>query len=203
MGCIPSAFLQTTSIKLDLLLFLVNASPLLFGTHALANHLLPFSNLSSPSLLFLPLSGAFNIDSVCESCQLGKSKKLLFPASTSTTLKPLELVHTDVWGPTPISSIRGFRFYVILIDYFSRYCWIYPLCHKSDVYNVFVFFKVNVENFLDNKIKILCSVGGGEFISHQFEDFSLLMESRIKSLGHTHPNKMAWLRENSAILSET
>lgn len=120
--------------------------------------------------------GAATINTVCESCQLGKSKKLPFSPSTSVTVRPLKLIHCDVWGPAPISSMSGFRFYVIFIDDFSRYCWIYPLYHKSDV---FVSFKAKVENLLENKIKILRSDGGGEFTSHQFEKF-------LSSCGITH-----------------
>lgn len=116
---------------------------------------------------------------VCASCQQGKSKKLPFPTSTSRASRPLERVHSDVWGPSPISSISGFRFYVLFVDDFSRYCWLYPLCSKSEVYNVFISFKAQVENLLDNKIKILRSDGGGEYTSH-------LLKKSLSTCGITH-----------------
>ena len=37
----------------------------------------------------------------CESCQLGKHTRVLFPKRLeSRTKSPFELVHTDVWGPS-------------------------------------------------------------------------------------------------------
>lgn len=109
--------------------------------------------------------------SICESCQLGKSKKLPFFASATFTVRPLELVHTDVWGLALITSISGVRFYVNSVDDYSRYCWIFPLHSKSDVYEVFLSFKAKVENLLDNKIKMLRSDGEGECTSTHFEKF--------------------------------
>lgn len=39
---------------------------------------------------------------VCEACQYGKSKKLPFAHSVSHASSPFELVHTDLWGPSPL-----------------------------------------------------------------------------------------------------
>lgn len=116
---------------------------------------------------------------MCASCQQGKSKKLPFPTPTSRASRPLELAHSDVWGLSPISSISGFRFYVLFVDDFSRYCSLYPLCNKSEVYIVFISFKAQVENLLDNKIKILRSDGGGEYTSHLLKKF-------LSTCGITH-----------------
>ncbi|XP_071689194.1 uncharacterized mitochondrial protein AtMg00300-like [Rutidosis leptorrhynchoides] len=59
----------------------------------------------------------------CESCVLGKKKKVTF-AKADRTLKAqkLELVHTDVFGPTPVSSLGGARYYVTFIDDSTRKC---------------------------------------------------------------------------------
>lgn len=46
----------------------------------------------------------------CESCQLGKNSALPFKLSVSHADHPLALIHTDVWGPAPISSMSGFKF---------------------------------------------------------------------------------------------
>ena len=63
---------------------------------------------------------------LCESCVMGKQKRVRF---TKTPREPkkvrLEMVHTDVWGPTPVSSLGGYRFYVTFIDDFSRKVWVY------------------------------------------------------------------------------
>ena len=58
---------------------------------------------------------------ICESCILGKQKNVRF-LKTGRTLKAekLELVHTDLWGPSPIASLEGSRYYITFIDDSSR-----------------------------------------------------------------------------------
>lgn len=57
----------------------------------------------------------------CQSCQMGKSHSLPFSLFESRATKPFDLIHTDVWGPTPVMSMDGFHCYVLLLDDFSRY----------------------------------------------------------------------------------
>lgn len=69
----------------------------------------------------------------CISCLKGKMTKLPFALSSTSSNTPLQLVHSDVWGPSPVTSVSGFRYYVSLVDDFSKYTWIFPLVSKSDV----------------------------------------------------------------------
>ena len=78
---------------------------------------------------------------MCESCQLRKSSRLPFVASKFVASRPLERVHCDLWGPSPVTSNQGFRFNVIFVDNFSRFCWLFPLKAKSDFYNTSLCFK--------------------------------------------------------------
>lgn len=48
----------------------------------------------------------------CEACQYGKSHLLPIKISSSRAQEPLDLIHIDVWGPAPINSTSGFRYYV-------------------------------------------------------------------------------------------
>lgn len=70
---------------------------------------------------------------VCDACQLGKSHKLPFPVSSTVYLKPLELVMSDLWGPSSSLSYKGFRYYATFVDAFTHFTWIYFLKNKSDV----------------------------------------------------------------------
>jgi histone deacetylase 1/2 len=99
----------------------------------------------------------------CEACQLGKSHLLPFKSSSSHAQEVLELIHTDVWGPSPINSISGFKYYVHFIDDSSRFTWIYPLKQKSDTIHAFMQFKNMVEKQFNKRIKIIQCDGGGEF----------------------------------------
>jgi hypothetical protein len=129
-----------------------------------------FNNVSSVIKAHnLPISNEnLNKSEFCDSCQLGKSKRLPFSASTRISMTPLELVHTDLWT-SPIPSISGCRYYIIFVDDFSRYTWLYPLHNKSEAYDSFLKFQTLVETQFSCKIKQLQSDGGGEFTSLRFQ----------------------------------
>ena len=68
------------------------------------------------------LEGLKSVDiGLCESCDMGKQKRVSFTKIPREPRKVrLEMVHTDVWGPSPVSSLGGSRFYVTFIDDFNR-----------------------------------------------------------------------------------
>ena len=72
------------------------------------------------SVLGIPkLSRVNNV--VCGLCQLGKQTKAKYPGTqTSTTSKPLELLHLDLVGLTRTESLRGKRYIMIVVDDFTR-----------------------------------------------------------------------------------
>ena len=47
---------------------------------------------------------------VCSSCKLAKSNKLPTHLSLSRASKPLELVHTDIWGPASVKATFGAKY---------------------------------------------------------------------------------------------
>lgn len=105
---------------------------------------------------------------MCDACQLGKSSHLSFSDSQFVATRPLQRVHCDLWGPSPVLSVQGFKYYVIFIDHWSRYCRFFPLKYKSDFYSTFCKFQSLVENQFNSKLGIFQCDGGGEFISQQF-----------------------------------
>ena len=54
-------------------------------------------------------------DFTCNDCILEKMKKLPFFQRSMFTTRPFEIVHSDVWGPTPVLSKGGFAYYVIFV----------------------------------------------------------------------------------------
>jgi hypothetical protein len=77
---------------------------------------------------------------LCTPCQLAKSRKLPFCDSSHVTSAPLELIHSDIWN-SPVLSTNGYKYYVIFVDDFSRYTWLFPLKQKSDALEHFIKFK--------------------------------------------------------------
>jgi hypothetical protein len=71
----------------------------------------------------LPFVRDSHIDSICDSCQKAKSHQLLYPVSTSVSSAPLQLVFSDVWGPSP-TSIGRHEYYISFIDDYIKFTWI-------------------------------------------------------------------------------
>jgi hypothetical protein len=72
---------------------------------------------------------------VCHACQLGKHVRLPFSQSTTASRAMFDLIHCDLWT-SPIISISGFRYYLIIVNDYSHFFWTFPLRHKSDVARV-------------------------------------------------------------------
>ena len=73
----------------------------------------------------------------CQGCILGKHPKHKFEkASHEGTCTPLELIHSDVAGPFPYMSMSQDEYALTFIDEFSRFCWVYFLKHKSEVFGL-------------------------------------------------------------------
>ena len=80
-----------------------------------------------------------------------------FPNFETTYREPLQLVEYDLWGPSPIFSNHGYKYYVIVVDVYSRFTWIYFIKNKSQAHESFVHFKTQAKNQLNAKLKIFQS----------------------------------------------
>lgn len=57
----------------------------------------------------------------------------LFQFRQSRTTRPFELIHCDLWT-SPLESISGFKYFLVILDDFTHYLWTFPLRHKSDTF---------------------------------------------------------------------
>lgn len=112
-----------------------------------------------------------NSSFVCDHCSVAKSHKLAFHESISSVNFPFNLVHSDIWGPSPVSSFNGFKYYLVLVDELTKFSWIYPLKTKAEVPAKYIIFSNMVHNQFNAKIKILRTDNGGEFVNTTMQDF--------------------------------
>lgn len=115
-----------------------------------------------------------------------------FGANSFTASKPLELLYSDVWGPIE-KSIDGFSYYVIFVDFYTKYIWLYPMKHKSDIKILFPQFKKLVEKYFKTPLISIFTDNGGEYTGLipylQAEGISHFTTLRI------HRNKMVSLKD--------
>jgi hypothetical protein len=67
---------------------------------------------------------------VCVDCIKGKQTKHTKKGATRIG-GLLEIVHTSIYGPFDSPSFSREKYFITLIDDFSRYCYIYLLHEKS------------------------------------------------------------------------
>lgn len=93
----------------------------------------------------------------CESCLEGKMTKRSFESKGNKVEGLLKLVHSDVCGPMSVKTRGGYEYYVIFLDDYSRYGYVYLMHCKSETFDKFKEFCVEVEKQLGVPIKSLWS----------------------------------------------
>ncbi|CAN1753150.1 Retrovirus-related Pol polyprotein from transposon TNT 1-94 [Linum perenne] len=131
------------------------------------------SKLSSKNLVRgLPKISSIK-DFFCDACAKGKQTRTSFKAkSIISTTEPLELIHMDLFGPANIGTLGGKYYCFVLVDDFSRFCWIFLLASKDEAAEKFKSFVVKVQRELSLPVKSIRSDNGGEFVNDRFSKFT-------------------------------
>ncbi|GJW75140.1 ribonuclease H-like domain-containing protein [Tanacetum coccineum] len=103
---------------------------------------------------------------LCHACQLGKHVRLPFVSSGIVISSCFDIIHSDVWT-SPIPSLSDFKYYVLFLDHYSQFVWVYPLVNKSDVISKFVLFRNYVRTQFKCEIKSFQCDHAGEFDNHR------------------------------------
>jgi len=69
--------------------------------------------------------------SIREGFIMGKMHRLPFTKTAWRAKTPLQLVHTDIWGPAHNPSLGGKRYFLLFVDDYTRMMWVYFLEQKS------------------------------------------------------------------------
>ena len=67
----------------------------------------------------------------CSVCIRTKQQRKFARVPVQRASEPFELVHSDMCGPISIPSHSGARYFILYIDDYSRYTWVYFLADKS------------------------------------------------------------------------
>jgi transposase InsO family protein len=110
-------------------------------------------------------------NTLCKHCQQGKKTKTRFKSKEYSTTRPLEIVHIDLVGTTTTKGLKGEKYFMLLVDDYTRMTTVSFLKNKSEDFENFKVYKEMVEKEMDSKIKCLKSDNGGEFTSKEFMDY--------------------------------
>ena len=108
----------------------------------------------------------------CEPCILAKSTRAVHPKLEQIRSKQVnELVHCDVWGPSPVASRNGHKYLLTCIDDYSRRAFCFPIKTKDEVIEKIKSFITFAERQSSRKLKVLRSDNGLEFCNRSLKQY--------------------------------
>ncbi|CAL9025353.1 unnamed protein product [Prunus brigantina] len=133
--------------------------------------------LGHPSLARLKLlsnvlpSGTVSFENNCDICPMAKQTRLPFPLSSISSNVPFALLHCDIWGPHKIKSHSGARYFLTIVDDYTRCTWLFLMTHKSETQSLLKSFFTFVRTQFHTTIMAIRADNGTEFLS--LRDFFL------------------------------
>jgi hypothetical protein len=120
-----------------------------------------------------------HLDHFCDGCALGKMHRTPFPRATAYRAeRALELIHGDLCGPITPASSSGNKYFLLIVDVYSRYMWLEVLRRKDEVFCYFKKIKALTESERGLKLRAFRTDRGGEFNSFEFVTF--YEEARVR-----------------------
>ncbi|CAI7787276.1 unnamed protein product [Closterium sp. NIES-54] len=113
----------------------------------------------------------------CLPCVEGRQRAAPHSSSFPPTTTPLQTLHMGVWGPARVSGQVRERYFLLVVDDYTRYTTVFPLRSKVQVVDVLIPWIRTVRLQLrkrfrtDHPILRLHSDRGGEFSSDLLRDF--------------------------------
>lgn len=110
--------------------------------------------------------------SLCEVCHKAKQTREPFPLSNHKSKYLGDLVHLDLWGPYRVQSREGYKYFLTIVDDFSRAVWVFLLRGKDETFENFLTFYNLLKNQFNKTVKIIRSDNGSEFINQRMNNFT-------------------------------
>jgi transposase InsO family protein len=86
-------------------------------------------------------------------------------------MRVLELLHMDLSGPPSHANLGGKKYYLLIVNDYSRYTWVYFFKHKHENQQTIKDFTNEVQHQYGQDILIIQSDNGIEFKNCTLNDF--------------------------------
>ena len=124
---------------------------------------------------------------LCHACQLGRHVRLPFSSSSSHAAHAFDLIHCDLWT-SPVLSMSGYKYYLVIVDDFSHYSWTFPLRAKSETFPTLLHFFAWVSTQFSLTVKAVQCDNGREFDNSTSRSFFLSRGVQLRmSCPYTSP----------------
>ena len=120
-------------------------------------------------LAFPPLNKACQeINFKCVIYELSKHTRTSYIPRIHDAPSAFDLIHSDVWYPSPITALSQHRYYVIFIDDYTCYTQVYLMCNKFEVFFHFTHFLQMIKTQYNTVVCTIRSDNGREYITNEF-----------------------------------
>ncbi|TXG65248.1 hypothetical protein EZV62_006523 [Acer yangbiense] len=109
--------------------------------------------------------------SFCDHCVYGTMIRVKFNVAKHCTQLILDYIHSDLWGPSRHVSMGDYRYFMSIIDDYSRRVWIYFMKTKDETLQKFKDWKVMIENQSEKGVKRLRIDNGLEYCNDDFNKY--------------------------------
>lgn len=130
---------------------------------------------------------------ICDICLMARQTRLPFPSKSHNTTKIFELLHVDLWGLYHVTTHENYKYFITLVDDFSRATWTYLLSCKSNALHIIKAFVNMVENQFKITVKSIRTDNGMEFTSHESTLF-------FQSKGILHQKSCPYTPQQNGVL---
>lgn len=154
----------------------INVIPNVDLWHVRLGHV-PYSVMKKFSFIKFPSTS----DIICDICPKAKQTRLPFPISHIHSKKVFDLIHVDTWGPYKSPTYNGFRYFLNIVNDYSRGTWVFLTSCKSNAFPILQDILTMVERQFHSQVKCIRSDNALELGKGTQEGLFL------KSKGILHP----------------
>ncbi|CAM8945952.1 unnamed protein product [Rhodiola kirilowii] len=169
-GDLNQGLFQIKSILQSTSLSAINTKDSLQLWHCRLGHA-SIKNIAENLSKHISLAPCNKADICCDICPMAKQTRLKFPISTTSSSHSFDLIHGDIGGPFHTPTFTGAKYFLTLVDDYSRTTWTFLLPDKhSATATILQFFRM-VHNQFGQKIKVFRSDNGTEFFNNTVSQF--------------------------------
>ncbi|GAA0155832.1 transmembrane signal receptor [Lithospermum erythrorhizon] len=108
---------------------------------------------------------------VFQICPKARQSITHFPSSNTSSIAIFYLIHVDRWGPYKDTTHNGFKYFLTIVNDFSRMTWTHLLATKANAFTILKTFVLYVKNHFHTSVKTIRPDNAMEFSGTTAMDF--------------------------------
>ena len=120
-------------------------------------------HVSTKKLSYIPVLRNLDVNkessciTPCDICHRAKQHRLPFQPSTTSSASPFDMIHIDAWGPYHTKTYNGQRYFLTLVDDYTRSTWTHLMVTKDEAFHLIKSFVAMAKTQFDSIVKVIRS----------------------------------------------